>query len=63
VPSLSGALCLHLVASTNSYKGGHWPLSDFAVMAWIGESSSTNRKFKPSVRYLLGEQIRFIGPA
>lgn len=53
---------LNLVASTKSYKGGHWSLSDFAVMAWIGESGSTNRKFKLSVRYPLGEQIRFICP-
>jgi hypothetical protein len=31
-------------------------------MAWIGESGSTNRKFKLSVRYPLGKQIRFICP-
>jgi len=31
-------------------------------MAWIGKSSSTNRKFKLSVRYPLDEQIRFICP-
>ena len=36
---------LHLVTSKQPYKDGHRSLSDFTVLARIGEVSRANRKF------------------